>query len=71
MPAARREHVRPLLEDSFVEETLAQELGHLTRHLASCVRTWHRASQALRTDNAMAQSRALDELISLMEMKTW
>jgi hypothetical protein len=78
-PAAdRQEHVpvAPLEEglrrsarSSFIEETLSQELGRLTRHLATCLRIWHRASQALRTHDLVAQNHAIDEM--LLDQEEW
>jgi hypothetical protein len=54
-------------QSAFVEETLAQELGRLTLHLARCKEVWHQASHALQAGDLAAQNRALDELILCRE----
>jgi hypothetical protein len=51
--------------DSFIGETLAQELHGLTRHMAECKGVWHRAAEALRSGNLDEMNLALDSIIKL------
>jgi hypothetical protein len=62
--ADRQEHVPP---SGFITETLSAELHQLTLHLVCATRTWHRASQALRTGDLAAQNSAIDQLVVLRE----
>ena len=56
-------------DPQFIEQTLEQELGRLTRHIAECHGVWQRASEGLRSGDVDRQNLALDEIIRLREAK--